>query len=213
MATERPYWKRPTPGLIQLCPCTRLCCMAPCIFAWSCRAQFPTTFTKAGRIAPLSATQGGTHQYHPGRNYYKIIPWHIFLCNNFCNYYKIIPPEDFFVMLLPLACLFLQENRPRNLFCKVILCSKTFLCKEFFCNNFGRDGTGVSRALQARSVQQGVPDTPETLLGHFLRTPDSPAPEKTPRQILPRTLPFLGHTPSTAGTFRKKLRAGKKTIN
>ena len=26
--------------------------------------------------------------YHPGRNYYKIIPWNNFFCNNFCNYYK-----------------------------------------------------------------------------------------------------------------------------
>ena len=26
--------------------------------------------------------------YHPGRNYYKIIPWNIFFCNNFCNYCK-----------------------------------------------------------------------------------------------------------------------------
>ena len=59
---------------------------------------------------------------------------------------KIIHQKFFFVMLLPLAGPFLQENKPRNLLCKVILfviitkliAPKHFLCKDFFCNNFGR---------------------------------------------------------------------------
>ena len=30
----------------------------------------------------------GEGKYHPGRNYYKIIPWNNYFCNSLCNYYK-----------------------------------------------------------------------------------------------------------------------------
>ena len=62
-----------------------------------------------------------TEKYHPGRKYYKIIPWNIFFCNHFCNYYKIIPPEDFLCNVAATGVSLLQQNRPRNLLCKVIL--------------------------------------------------------------------------------------------
>ena len=53
----------------------------------------------------------------------------------------------FFVMLLPLVCPFLQETRRGICFVKWLFCnfyeltaSKDFLCTEFFCKDFGRDG-------------------------------------------------------------------------
>ena len=80
---------------------------------------------------------GFGHLYHPGQIYYKIVPWHIFFCNNSCHYYRNNSPEDFIcnvAAMLPLACPFLQEKRDRILLCKLILlyfftkinCSKTF---------------------------------------------------------------------------------------
>ena len=50
-------------------------------------------------------------------------------------------------MLLPLACFFSQENKPRICFVKgffcnfyKLICGQTFSLTRCFCNSFGRDG-------------------------------------------------------------------------
>ena len=45
---------------------------------------------------PLKKCLSRFPAYHPGRDYYKIIPWNIFFCNTCCTIItKIIPPENF----------------------------------------------------------------------------------------------------------------------
>ena len=59
-------------------------------------------------------------EYHPGRNYYKIIPWNTYFCNYPCNYYKFFgakkSTQTFFVQSFPTTLRVMDvraENRGR----------------------------------------------------------------------------------------------------
>ena len=59
----------------------------------------------------------GQH-YHPGRNYYKIIPWPNNFCNNLCKYYKIIPPEHFVCNVAANGLSLFAREHAKKLLCK-----------------------------------------------------------------------------------------------
>ena len=52
-------------------------------------------------------------KYHPGRNYYKTIPWNIFFCDNLCNYYKN-PPEYFLCNLTATGLLLFVRGHAKD---------------------------------------------------------------------------------------------------
>ena len=45
-----------------------------------------------------------------GRGILKIFHWNNLLCNHFCTLAELIPPEDFFVMLLPMLSHFARKH-------------------------------------------------------------------------------------------------------
>ena len=84
----------------------------------------------------LSPNPNPRNPYHPGRNYYKIIPWNILMFNNLCSYNKKeVHQSIFFVLLPPLVCPCSQENNRRNLLCNKFIVSSHFFCEVSFCNH------------------------------------------------------------------------------
>ena len=119
---RRPTMSQPFPSLFpcaHACSASRSClfaCCADTCLVSSAEAQITTRVENAPTLGVVSPHGYFGNGYHPGRNYYKIIPWN----NYFCNIFVVI----FLALSSWMQSVFVILSK--------LIASKNYFCKEVF---------------------------------------------------------------------------------